>query len=154
MEVILQERASYTVAQLAGIMTDAVCGGGMRLFTSAEEYSFKIRLNEQCAHKNLLQLLPSADVDIQKNSIKSLSLLTQHHQVRRLLAEEKGRLQHTYTNAYLFTSLVAAFSTILPLLESEYPEIQEHTLHTLENCLRDGRCMKLYCTNMSVTLLF
>ena len=87
-----------------GIVLDVLCVH----ILSAEEYSFKIRLNEQCAHKNLLQLLPSADADVQKNSIKALSLLTQQHQVRRMLAEEKGRPtpdQHTKIIATNYTSL-------------------------------------------------
>lgn len=34
---------------------------------------------------------------------------------------------------------IIGLPALLPLLESEYPEIQEHTLHTLDNCLHDSQ---------------
>ena len=67
----------------------AVCDTKIVYF-GAEEYSFKLCLKEHSAHQPLLQLLASTDPDVQRNSIRALSLLTQQYQVRKALADEKG----------------------------------------------------------------
>ena len=90
-ELVTLERASYTIAKLAGVCM-CVCGASqisvsfclpsllLHLLTFppqsftlvhsefspfAEEYSFKIELQKQSAHKPLLQLLQSPDPDVQ-----------------------------------------------------------------------------------------
>jgi len=71
-ELVCQERASSTVAELAG------------------EYSFKVELQKHSAHEPLIALLHSADPDVQRNCVKALSLLVEHYQSRPAIREAGG----------------------------------------------------------------
>lgn len=78
------------------------------------------------------------DCDVIKNSIKGLSLLTNHHSSRTFVAEANGSLLGKLH--LLFSPLLSiGFPQLLSLLDSEYAEIQELALYTLEHCLRDGQ---------------
>ena len=47
-----------------------------------------------------------------------------------------------HSSIYLFIFYFKGFPVLLTLLDSEYAEIQEQSLKSLEHCLNDGRHMK------------
>lgn len=119
-ELVTQERASKTIAKLA------------------EEYSFKIELQKQSAHKPLLQLLQSPDPDVQRNSLKALELLLEHYQCRPEIREAGG------------------IPLLVSMLVSEYPLIQELALKSLSSCMHDASCRNAFreCDGLTQLVAF
>ena len=88
-----------------------------------EEYSGKVHLCEGSVIDPLLKLLGTVeDVDVQSNTLKTISLLVQHYECQSQLCDLQG------------------VNVVLSLLSSEYAVIQKLTLETLECLMKNKEC--------------
>ncbi|KAI6654585.1 hypothetical protein LOD99_981 [Oopsacas minuta] len=87
----------------------------------AFSFSSKLKIHESGAIDKLIKLMTLPNADIQRNVIKTFSLLLECHQARNSLLESNG------------------IPPVVELLQSEYAIIQELSLITLSHCTRDAK---------------
>ena len=119
----------------------STCIADVCVYMCVEEYTFKQHLVEENGCQLLLPLLSHADCDVLKNTVKGLSLLTTHHTARITIANENGmntKCMILLLGVIIKINVIVGFPALLALLDSEYAEIQELVLHTLEHCLHNG----------------
>ncbi|ELT95018.1 hypothetical protein CAPTEDRAFT_165326 [Capitella teleta] len=90
------------------------------LASLAQDYSCKVSILEQDGLEPLIRCLSSADPDVQKNAVETISLMLKDYQTKSSLRELEG------------------FQPLLALLQSEYPVIQHLALVALERATQDS----------------
>lgn len=109
----------------------------------AREYSTKTKLLSLSAHQLLLPLMTGEDPNTKRYCLETVCQLVELHQARRAVAEEEGEQSRELEKNNLslcHLSTCAGMSSLLSLLSSEFPTLQQLLLQTLISCMQDRDC--------------